>query len=491
MKKTTINISAFSLAEALITLLIVALISLATIPVITKKARKEENHGKWICTLNSAGQHIQWNTGASGNANNPTTWAVSGNSCTFQVPSGARNFAITAVAGGGGGAGAQYQNKSWTSDFAVTYYGSYRMAAIGGGGSGGLQDGLANCNPRGGGAGGVGYAAFDIDESTTQIKISSGRGGDTSNHNGKKGGDSVITRVYTNTTTGAANQTEDLIVAHGGNGGHRTYTVVFSCQNGEGNGKMGTVSFASSAISPRTVNTSYGNGGLGGKGDISFGYVPYSDMENVNNFMKPYTVMTDTPRYYSSKQMYTNLTGRGGNPKTASGWQGRAGNDGAAMVSTEIYWSGGGGKAGNYKIRDFYPSFDKKKLTITVGKGGKGGNAGTSSGGYATKGEDGGSTVIDDLYGLPGGKGGELKYQEKAYSDTSGEDGEKTPLYYKNEPVLGYGGLSGTNSNVNGMTSAGYGAGGGGAGIKHGTYLGTASAGKGGDGAPGYVLIEW
>ena len=99
--------------------------------------------------------------------------------------------------------------------------------------------------------------------------------------------------------------------------------------------------------------------------------------------------------------------------------------------------------------------------------------------------------MIDDLYGLPGGKGGELKYQEKALTNTAGEDGEKTPLYYKNEPVLGYGGLSGTNSNVNGMISAGYGAGGGGGGIKPSSTGGTASAGKGGDGAPGYVLIEW
>ena len=491
MKKTTINISAFSLAEALITLLIVALISLATIPVITKKARKEENHGKWICTLNSAGQHIQWNTGASGNANNPTTWAVSGNSCTFQVPSGARNFAITAVAGGGGGAGAQYQNRSWTSDFAVTYYGKYKMAAIGGGGGGGSQDGAANCRPGGGGAGGVGYAEFNLDENTTQIKIIKGTACSTGNSNGCNGSASVITQVYKNSTGNT--QTKVLLQANGGNGGRGTWTnLIGKCISGNRNPTQGTVSFGSGASKTKSFNSSYGNGNNICSSTHCFGYTPVSSQKTFNDLIKPYSAfVTSVSPGTQVTNYYINQIGRGGDCTTATGGYPRSGIDGFAMVSTEIYWAGGAGKAGNYKIRDFYPSFDKKKLTITVGQGGKGGNAGTTSGGYATKGSDGGATVIDDLYGLPGGKGGELKYEEKALTNTAGEDGEKTPLYYKNEPVLGYGGLSGTNSTVNGMTSAGYGAGGGGGGIKPGSAAGTASAGKGGDGAPGYVLIEW
>lgn len=484
MKKTTINIFAFSLAEALITLLIVALISLATIPVITKKARKEENHGKWICTLNSAGQHIQWNTGASGDANNPTTWAVSGNSCTFQVPSGARNFAITAVAGGGGGAGAQYQNKSWTSDFAVNYYGKYKAVAIGGGGQGGKNK---DCGRGGGGgAGGVGYAEFTLDENTTQIKITKGAGGDSDKWNGSKGGSSIISKVYRNTTTGNT-QTYTIIEAKGGDGGGGRYG--WGCPNGSGaGGAQGSLVGSYT----KSFNSSLGTGVSHCDREHCFGYTKVTVQESINKLIAPYQIFqTKNSVGGYVGDYYISQIGRGGDPTSARGYYPRTGQNGAAIVTTEIYWAGGAGKAGNYKIRDFYPSFDKKKLTITVGKGGKGGNAGTSSGGYATKGSDGGATVIDDLYGLPGGKGGELKYQEKAYSNTSGEDGEKTPLYYKNEPVLGYGGLSGTNSNVNGMTSAGYGAGGGGGGIKPGSSSGTASAGKGGDGAPGYVLIEW
>lgn len=481
MKKTTINISAFSLAEALITLLIVALISLATIPVITKKARKEENHGKWICTLNSAGQHIQWNTGASGDANNPTTWAVSGNSCTFQVPSGARNFAITAVAGGGGGAGAQYQNKSWTSDFAVTYYGKYKLLAIGGGGAGGYS----NCgNAGGGGAGGIGYIEYNADENTTQIKLSKGTAGTGEHYDGDSGKPSQIIAVTKNPNTGNISETT-LLKAEGGTGGHGRWSNFWGCDgNHTGGGSQGNVTGASGFIS---YNSSAGKGGSTCR-TVCFGYTPSSIQKTINDKLGTFVVYSaeGTDRYYS-------LRGRGGDAWSSSSrvYYGLNGYDGIALAVTEVYWSGGGGKAGNYKIRDFYPSFDKKKLTITVGKGGQGGKASTASGVYATKGSDGGATVIDDLYGLPGGKGGELKYQEKAFSNTAGEDGEKTPLYYKNEPVLGYGGLSGTNSNVNGMISAGYGAGGGGGGIKSGSAGSKASAGKGGDGAPGYVLIEW
>ena len=43
---------AFSMAEALITLLIVCIIVLASVPVITKKRRNMDNsHGKYLCTL--------------------------------------------------------------------------------------------------------------------------------------------------------------------------------------------------------------------------------------------------------------------------------------------------------------------------------------------------------------------------------------------------------------------------------------------------------
>ena len=62
MKKSMRNgeIFAFSLAEALITLLIVCLITLASIPILTKKRRNMEagHRGTWICSRNSAGEYV-------------------------------------------------------------------------------------------------------------------------------------------------------------------------------------------------------------------------------------------------------------------------------------------------------------------------------------------------------------------------------------------------------------------------------------------------
>ncbi len=91
---------AFSLAEALITLFIVCLIVIASIPVLTKKRRSSEaqNHGKWVCTLNEQGKHTVWTKSSN-------EWVETGDSCTFTPPLNARNFAVSAVAGGGGGGG--------------------------------------------------------------------------------------------------------------------------------------------------------------------------------------------------------------------------------------------------------------------------------------------------------------------------------------------------------------------------------------------------
>lgn len=87
----------FSLAEALITLLIVCIITLASVPVLTKKKRKMSDapHGQWTCEYNEAGKHISYSQDA------PTP--VEGDYCEFVPPARATNFTIQAVGGGGGG----------------------------------------------------------------------------------------------------------------------------------------------------------------------------------------------------------------------------------------------------------------------------------------------------------------------------------------------------------------------------------------------------
>lgn len=467
----------FSLAEALITLLVVSIITIATIPVITKKKRNIDNsHGKWMCMLNSAGQHIMWTNGSVGKPNDPTTWATTGkNYCEFVVPGQARNFAISAVAGGGGGASAESKTQMWTSDFAVNYYGTYKMVAIGGGGAGGKT----KCYKKagGGGAGGVAYSSVYLDSSTTQIKMYKGSSPspDDGNYNAPGGEDSYIKRVYRNSSGSMAEV--DILYAGGGEGGNGRWGLENMCKHGDGKG--GTYGKVTSGMS---LNTSTAKGVSGCGGVTCFGYISSSTFNTLNSFVSPYRVYSGTN---------ASSPGRGGQPNRSTGADsygyGRQGNAGYTIAMTKYFRAGGGGKAGQAVSNKFYPSFNEKKIRVTVGKGGAGGQSSQSGNNYlSANGKDGGNTVVGELFGLNGGAGGKVLDDVKALSKISGEDGEKTPIFYKNPPILGYGGFSGSNYYANGFNANGAGAGGGGGGLNT-----DGVAGNGGNGASGYVIIEW
>ena len=127
----------FTLAEALMALLVISLITIASIPVITKKKRMVESsvHGKWMCTIDDDGDHIVY-----GSESNPFGWVKSGSKCRFLVPRDARAFTVSAIGGGGGGAGSSLENERYNGSsggFDVRKYGRYKFYAIGGGGQGG------------------------------------------------------------------------------------------------------------------------------------------------------------------------------------------------------------------------------------------------------------------------------------------------------------------------------------------------------------------
>lgn len=133
---------AFTLAEALIILLIVSLLAAAIVPVITRKHRDVAAHGKWFCTLNNSGQHVI-KTIFNGKDSGFTT---AGSSCTFTPPANAKNFVIKAVGGGGGGAGGTsgkvesiFDSRRDGTSFAgsIKQTGSYTVTYAGGGGGGG------------------------------------------------------------------------------------------------------------------------------------------------------------------------------------------------------------------------------------------------------------------------------------------------------------------------------------------------------------------
>ena len=357
--------NAFSLAEVLITLLIVTILILASTPVITKKKKiPTEPHGKWMCTLNAQGQYVVWQNGNAKDMNDADTWDLTNmNKCVFKVPKNARNFAITAVGGGGGGAGAARIFKSWngngrviTIDGDPTKVGTYRMVAVGAGGSGGLSE----CNERetpsnamnmfpgnrwafgaggGGGAGGAGYAEYYVDENTVSLTLT--QGGSVSNtldeasfQDGSQGGTSKIVRRYYNSN--GVETTEELIVAEGGYGGQGMQHNCLNKTHLGYPGDKGKVTFPgkgeyiskkssnSSSEIPYTKGKEHCSAYQGSSSDydyrsgaylsnkICFGYYTGNTLKKINDFIGYSALLTGSGNRYTPEQL-GNTTGRGGN----------------------------------------------------------------------------------------------------------------------------------------------------------------------------------
>ena len=137
---------AFTLAEALLTLLVVSLIVAAIMPVITRKHSLVAEHGQWLCTLkdNNPSQHITRLT-----VNGKTLYSkVTGSSCVFAPPPRAKDFTVYVIGGGGGGGGgtsnsdiAFQKETTYPNSLSVTapMRGSYEINLLGGGAGGGSQ----------------------------------------------------------------------------------------------------------------------------------------------------------------------------------------------------------------------------------------------------------------------------------------------------------------------------------------------------------------
>lgn len=196
----------FSLAEALITLLIISIITLASIPVITKKQRDKTNvrHGSFACYWKNG--NLIGRYSHNGNITNASTKYVNGQAgCVFDPPPGAKNFVITLVGGGGGGAAGDAENKYkyYTNGDSGTFVApvttSYEFLVAGAGGGGGrCWGGCGNAGdwPCGtsGTPGAVLVSKPMVIEETTNISVTSGAGGAKGHENssGNMGGDSRV-----------------------------------------------------------------------------------------------------------------------------------------------------------------------------------------------------------------------------------------------------------------------------------------------------------
>ena len=528
----------FSLAEAMITILIIGIIALLSVPIAKKIEKKQDQlHGKWICTINKAGQHVMWQKGFPGDSSNPETWQATGNSCTFNAPLKARNFSIQAIGGGGGGAAGVSGLDVKTDSFNVKNYGIYRMVAVGAGGAGGMSE----CDlyyfdvtqmrqemndwfgrAGGGGGGGVGYATVEIGPETYQIQMQKGNAVNNTSDKwgGSKGGDSYIKRLY-------SGGSKYIIYATGGEGGQPLQNICSEYYKdrrkekktaGYG-GANGTAKFEDST----NIYKAKGTYADTKSRDRCRGYMTNGSYANCYGYNHSLSMAN---RYLSGTQNYQQfintsmdvLPGRGGNTGatnnrceyghncgggTYSSHRGTMtrSNEGFVIAVTDLIMAGGAGKtAQRTNGQEFYPSFPSKQLIVTIGKGGAGGVADSASGttvdeNTSINGEKGGSTIIGNNWLIfEGGEGG-TSQSVVAGKSSPGGNGEKTPIVMRNAPDIALGGLSDKNGNLNtslsvdGQTALGFGTGGGGGGVL--VSDDEIITGNGGNGAPGYVIIEW
>lgn len=458
------SIKGFSLAEALITLLIICLITLASIPVLTKKKRNTSNHiqqGIWICTRDMNGRYIIWDEESNFWKESPTK-----DSCTFNEPkTGASNYAVTVVGGGGGAAASSLSTNIHTESFSVDFDGEYRAIVVGAGGQGGAKNCGGAENPsQAGGSGGVNAAVLHL----------------------LKGDNVNITRGYASTQTknfgGASGGTSSIVVSRGGQ------SNFFKLEATGGLGGYGrTQGFLEC---PATDNKNpnggvpNGNSALNGKNKHKNAVQVYAENSPaLANIKVPY--INDLISIIEQNKF--GWSGPGSQKKIGTAAGERNAKDGYAAVKEVKGSIGHAGKGGKI-FQGSFKSFKNRKVeNIIIGMGGKGGSE-TNLNGFA-----GEPTKFGNYFQAPGGEEG-VYSEDNIYilnfseSTIDGESGGKTLLYVEtNEP------LSNMYTSISTFTS--YTGSGGSSGSVSSNDINTAKTEtkfiNGNPGIPGAVIIRW
>ena len=347
--------SGFSLAEALITLLIVCLITLASIPILTKKRRNldEGQRGMWICSRNSAGQYVYWDkNNPVGQKDNPDSW-VTTNKCVFTPPAGADRFSLTVIGGGGGGGNGESVHEvlakvegGHSTPFSPTKTDMYNVKVIGGGGGGGGGED-DKCNAGAGGGGGGMFDGFIPLFKGTSYTLTAGRGGDwhdgedhggcSTSHSRTPGQDGTIsTFKYASGTT----DTFTDIAVGGGQGGDSVACNPYDCRGGDW-----------SAAGRGVIRSNYHPSlQINGKMVSSIGESVTGQNGEAGNY---YDWSRDTPpqggknKYTDSSGLNVTTYGDGGDAgKECNPWTaGKNGVGGLVVVSKNWKHFGEGGKA--------------------------------------------------------------------------------------------------------------------------------------------------
>lgn len=445
---------AFSLAEALITLIIICVVVAMTMHMLSKNRKfkkKTQEQSTWACTIDPVtGAHTVI-------TDDPTTGETDGTSCTFIPPKNVSEFTVLAIGGGGGGASGSSssymaQTREGFLNFVPPISGKYYILVVGGGGGGGGK----NCGDdaaQGGGSGGVTAGAYDLKGGTTYT-LTAGAGG-AGGKKAKSGGHGTDSSFVGGGLS---------LVGGGGHPGYGKYKKFLGCNKGAGDGKGGTYS-----------------GGSGSRGEDA----PYGGYGHAPGY-----VCRDVSRACLIDGLADKIgpsvqdIGRGG-----LGAQGpTSGGEGMSGLVKAVYspiYSGEGGKAGMQAFYTYKRSPGETK--VVIGKGGKGANVDNKDG------QSGEASRFGERVIAAGGAGGYKEFKNGSLDDPTpkveGGNGGSSPAPknlegydFTSEPL---GGLVSGNNLIDGLTINAPGSGGGGGGANGSGW------GKGGDGANGLVLITW
>lgn len=538
---------AFTLAEVLITMIIITLMTLASIPVIKKSKEYREaskDQHSWYAMYDKNNKLVVSVDGGTPQSGSEYVGGSGDNQyAKFTPPEGVSKFNVTVIGGGGGGAAGEtgagsariYFPNTEDRTFTPIKTQEYQIIAVGGGGGGG--GGGAAAGAGGGGySGGVVIARATLKKNQTYNVFTGagGGGGHTDSILGIIGGflggllSMNIQSMFNigGDLFGLGDWLSDMIFkaqpsSKWDGGGHGISSVFWGegLRVEAGGGCGGAFRYWGTECKWFVCypKKKWSGGCDGGYANICDGAScitnwPAQRTNPANDFHSGGVICQSANNCYPQNlagNLEGDITGYGnGGHRGGSRREGKPGADGYIQVKEVPIYGGGGGQAGNVSFYTFERSpLDKDSkddfVKVYIGKGGKGA---TEAG---QKGEDGQFSRFGNRIIADGGKGGEPRANsmDTATSDykVKGEDGAKTAIPTNIIKNLGIavnillGGLNGSNSNLNGQghgqnsieaTPGSGGAGGAGQGDKN-YNKNNMKYGAGGNGAPGIVIVTW
>lgn len=519
------KLTAFTLAEVLITMVIIVILTIMSVPVIKKitQTREQQDKNWWYCTLDD------YNGKATGSSSLSSTFEKTNTYCKFIPPQGIKRFNVTVVGGGGGGASGEagrgtarvYFPETTDKTFVPVRTADYQVIAIGGGGGGGGGGSLGG-RGRGGGSGAVIMTNVRLQkDSIYNVAVGYGGGGGKGDNFLNIGelfdifagsitsglvtsgvldifGDIVGVIFPSSKWDGGGRGTGSgingpgvTLKAEGGYGGSfrhlgwcKKWIVKYPCKKWSGG-----------LSHERAAGYSGGTGAVGRLNNGSDGGVVCSGSSCL------------MPNLYDNLEGDVSLYGKGG--RGGANGHGHSGTAGYVQIKDIPVYGGGGGQAGAVSFYSYERSPLDKSNTVGYVEVYPGyGGAGQTQ--LSRKGHDGQVSRFGNRIVADGGKGGDIQ-KTAADSSTlkaSGEDGAVTSVP---ENVLNliselsslkqqtYGGYTSNNSAIDGKgynktsfkTVPGTGGAGGGAQGTKSFSTGEIQFGKGGNGAAGVIIVTW